>query len=326
AISKMESSSKENTQFFSKPMILSIDRSSSRTKLSTSKKKRTLCGGIKVQLKPGIIFLGALSFVYFAKTLSGSYLKSTITQIERRFDIPSSLVGLIDGSFEIGWVQPVAILGPILGFLLGSLCAKLYVDIGFIDMAPSFFFLGTIAITHKDPHWVGAWSLGYLIAGMVSNLAANPFWFLSKHLPRPEIQKDSAEQSRFIAEDNKHCCATYQSHFNFFKVAKVCTRSTDFETTCHPSVLISHFFPTNKYPFSFPEFLPSLKSLLGNPVYFLYLCSSIIQFNSLIGMVTYKPKYIEQQFGQSSSKTNFIIGMVKILVAGNEADATLFGV
>lgn len=48
------------------------------------------------------IFLGALSFVYFAKALSGSYLKSTITQIERRFDIPSSLVGLIDGSFEIG--------------------------------------------------------------------------------------------------------------------------------------------------------------------------------------------------------------------------------
>lgn len=43
-----------------------------------------------------------MSFVYFAKALSGSYLKSTITQIERRFDIPSSLVGVIDGSFEIG--------------------------------------------------------------------------------------------------------------------------------------------------------------------------------------------------------------------------------
>ncbi len=29
-------------------------------------------------------------------------MKSSITQIERRFDIPSSLIGLIDGSFEIG--------------------------------------------------------------------------------------------------------------------------------------------------------------------------------------------------------------------------------
>lgn len=48
------------------------------------------------------VFLGALSFVYFAKALAEGYLKSTITQIERRFDIPSSLVGVIDGSFEIG--------------------------------------------------------------------------------------------------------------------------------------------------------------------------------------------------------------------------------
>lgn len=61
-------------------------------------------------------------------------------------------------------------------------------------------------------------------------------------------------------------------------------------------------------PFCLADFLPSLKNLFGNPVYILYLCASIIQFNSLIGMVTYKPKYIEQQYGQTSSKTNFVIG------------------
>ncbi|XP_020390991.2 solute carrier organic anion transporter family member 1C1-like, partial [Rhincodon typus] len=48
------------------------------------------------------LFLAALSCLYFAKALSGSYMKSTITQIERRFDIPSSLIGVVDGSFEIG--------------------------------------------------------------------------------------------------------------------------------------------------------------------------------------------------------------------------------
>lgn len=48
------------------------------------------------------MFLAALSFAYFAKALSGSYMKSTITQLERRFDIPSYLIGIIDGSFEIG--------------------------------------------------------------------------------------------------------------------------------------------------------------------------------------------------------------------------------
>lgn len=59
----------------------------------------------------------------------------------------------------------------------------------------------------------------------------------------------------------------------------------------------------------FLDFLPTLRSLLGNPVYFLYLCITIIQFNSLIGMVTYKPKYIEQHYGQSASKANFLMGM-----------------
>ncbi|XP_048806146.1 solute carrier organic anion transporter family member 1C1 isoform X1 [Lagopus muta] len=399
----MEISSKENAQLFSNNIILPVDRSSFKSESSTSKEKQSCCGGIK-------IFLGALSFVYFAKALSGSYLKSTITQIERRFDIPSSLVGVIDGSFEIGnlliivfvsyfgaklhrpriigagclimsagtfliampqffmgryqyerfpstvnstvsispclqeksqtpllaleksqakinagcekeagssmWiyvllgnllrgigetpiqplgityiddyaieenaalyigcVQTLAIIGPIFGFLLGSLCAKLYVDIGFVD-------LDSITITHKDVQWVGAWWLGYLIAGVISVLAGIPFWFLPKHLPKPESRKDSStssEQSKFITQDNKEQQKSYQPQMKFAEMAK--------------------------------DFLPSLKNLFGNPVYSLYLCASILQFNSLIGMVTYKPKYIEQQYGQTSSKTNFVIGLINI--------------
>ncbi|KAH1186450.1 hypothetical protein KIL84_019199 [Mauremys mutica] len=255
----MENSAKENAQLFSKTIILPIDRSSSKSESSASKEKQTCCGGIK-------IFLGALSFVYFAKALSGSYLKSTITQIERRFDIPSSLVGVIDGSFEIG-----------------SLCAKLYVDIGFVD-------LDSITITHNDARWVGAWWLGYLIAGVLSVLAAIPFWFLPKHLPRPESRKDSStssEQSKFIIEDNREHHRSYEQQVKILEMAK-------------------------GKAFWFADFLPSVKNLFGNPVYFLYLCASIIQFNSLIGMVTYKPKYIEQQYGQSSSKTNFVIGLINI--------------
>ncbi|NXN92632.1 SO1C1 protein, partial [Rhinopomastus cyanomelas] len=399
----MDIPSKENTQFFSNTTILPVDRSSFKSESSASKEKQSCCGGIKV-------FLGALSFVYFAKALSGSYLKSTITQIERRFDIPSSLVGIVDGSFEIGnlliiilvsyfgaklhrpriigagclimsagtfliampqffmgrylyerfpstvnatvgispclqdksqtslsaleksqsntssgcekeagssmWiyvllgnllrgigetpiqplgityiddyaveenaalyigcVQTVAIIGPIFGFLLGSLCAKLYVDIGFVDM-------DSVTITHKDVQWVGAWWLGYLIAGVISLLAGIPFWFLPKHLPKPESRKDSSassEQSKFITEDNKDQHKPYQQQVKVAEMAK--------------------------------DFWPSLKNLLGNPVYILYLCASIIQFNSLIGMVTYKPKYIEQQYGQTSSKTNFVIGLINI--------------
>jgi len=91
----MDTSSKENIQLFCKSSMQPVGRSSFKTEYSSSKEKQRCCGKLKV-------FLGALSFVYFAKALAEGYLKSTITQIERRFDIPSSMVGVIDGSFEIG--------------------------------------------------------------------------------------------------------------------------------------------------------------------------------------------------------------------------------
>ncbi|XP_075994176.1 solute carrier organic anion transporter family member 1C1-like [Genypterus blacodes] len=357
------------------------------------------------------MFLAALSFAYFAKALSGSYMKSTITQLERRFDIPSYLIGIIDGSFEIGnllviafvsyfgaklhrpkiiaigcilmsfgtflmamphfiidrykietsvrssvnstnnlspcsasspdstrasdkpsilppngceressasmWmyvllgnvlrgigetpvqplgisyiddyassenaalyigcVQTISIIGPVFGYLLGSLCAKIYVDIGYVDME-------SVTITPSDARWVGAWWLGYLVAGAVTFASAAPFWFLPKSLPVPVDKHDSSctpEQTRFIKD------------------------SPAMEHKFRPEE------PANLQQMA-REFLPTLKSLLGNPVYIVYLGVTIIQFNSLIGMVTYKPKYIEQHYGQSASKANFLMGVINI--------------
>jgi len=137
-----------------------------------------------------------------------------------------------------------------------------------------------VTITPKDPQWVGAWWLGYLIAGIVSLLAALPFWCLPKSLPRPRSREDSnssSEKSKFIMDDHTE----YQTPLG--EKSKIMEMARDF--------------------------LPSLKNLFGNPLYLLYLCASTVQFNSLFGMVTYKPKYIEQQYGQSSSKANFVIGM-----------------
>ncbi|MEQ2263467.1 Solute carrier organic anion transporter member 1C1, partial [Xenotaenia resolanae] len=59
----------------------------------------------------------------------------------------------------------------------------------------------TITITPEDARWVGAWWLGYLIAGTVTLLSAVPFWFLPKSLPMPVDKHDSSctpEQTRFI--------------------------------------------------------------------------------------------------------------------------------
>jgi len=71
--------------------------------------------------------------------------------------------------------------------------------------------------------WVGAWWLGYLIAGVISILAGIPFWFLPKHLRKPESRKDSStssEQSKFITEDNKDQHKSYQQHVRIAEMAK----------------------------------------------------------------------------------------------------------
>lgn len=62
-----------------------------------------------------------------------------------------------------------------------------------------------ITITPKDPQWVGAWWLGYLIAGVISLLAAVPFWCLPKSLLKPQSKEDSnssTEKSKFIMDDH----------------------------------------------------------------------------------------------------------------------------
>uniref|UniRef100_A0A3B5B8U2 Solute carrier organic anion transporter family member n=1 Tax=Stegastes partitus TaxID=144197 RepID=A0A3B5B8U2_9TELE len=335
-------------------------------------------GGTKKRL--AVLFIVALSFAYFSKALTGTYMKSSITQIERRFDLSSTHIGLIDGSFEMGnllflamvshfgaklhrprliavgcflmavgafltglthffmgrykydtviqvfqndsvniaacvdplktvevpevqieesgsnmWIyvflgnalrgigetpvtplgisyiddfakaenspfyiaclQTITLLGPMFGFLLGSYCAKLYVDIGYVD-------LGDVTITPKDARWVGAWWMGFLVSSGLLLISSIPFWFLPRSLPKQE-----GEEVKFM----EFACIVASTGF-----------------------------------------LPSLKRLLGTPAYFLLLCGSILKFNSFIGLLTFKAKYMEQQFGQSASRANFLIGVLNL--------------
>ncbi|CAB1347362.1 unnamed protein product [Coregonus sp. 'balchen'] len=371
------------------------------------------------------LFLVSLSFVCFAKAFGGSYMKSSITQIERRFDIPSSLIGFIDGSFEMGnllviafvsyfgaklhrprligigclimaagafltalphffqgkyvyettlshileenttesilpclantshlvindqataaskaacekeagssmWIyvflgnmlrgigetpvmplgvsylddyarkentaiylaclQTVGILGPVFGFMFGSFCAKIYVDIGSVD-------LESISINHKDSRWVGAWWLGFLVSGFLMLLAGIPFWFLPNTLPKQgkspskkkqkdDIQAKSSsdtpeeeqEQGSFLPEDNTEEDAP--------KPVTMAAMAKDFG--------------------------PSLKRLFSNKVYLLIILTSVVAFNGFIGMITFKPKFMEQVYGQSPSRAIFLIGSMNL--------------
>ncbi|NXK17878.1 SO1C1 protein, partial [Arenaria interpres] len=170
----------------------------------------------------------------------------------------------------VACLHTIAMLGPMFGFLLGSLCAKLYVDIGFVD-------LGSITITPQDSRWVGAWWLGFLIAGATNFLAAIPFCFLPKRLKKPE-EANNGKTSFGLLENTG-------TTRKMLPPAKPKTRN---------------------------YFCTSLKKVLSNRMYFTLLCCSLLQFSSFIGFLTYKPKYMEQQYGQSTSKSNFLIGLTSL--------------
>ncbi|XP_059538320.1 solute carrier organic anion transporter family member 1B3-like [Myotis daubentonii] len=365
------------------------------------KGKSKCCDGFKV-------FLAALSFTFISRALSGAIMKSSITQIERRFDITSSVAGFIDGSFEIGnlfvivfvsyfgsklhrpkiigigcfimgigsiltalphffmgyyryskeafinplenltsslptcsisqnvllktspekegkgwekesdsytWVyvlmgnllrgigespiQPLGIsylddfakegetsfyigtlfaigmIGPILGFTVGSLFSKMYVDIGYVD-------LSNIRITPKDSRWVGAWWLSFLFAGILSIMSSIPFFFLPKNLDKPQKER-KVSVSLHVFKTNEE---RSQMTFPIDQEQKVTENRTGF--------------------------LQSLKSILTNPLYVLFLILTLIQSSAYIGIITFVFKYIEQQYGQSASETNIVLGFITI--------------
>ncbi|XP_013176690.1 PREDICTED: solute carrier organic anion transporter family member 2A1-like isoform X1 [Papilio xuthus] len=87
----------------------------------------------------------------------------------------------------------IRVIGPALGFMLGALCTRVYVD-------P----LADPGYDNTDPRWVGAWWLGMVvIAGFVVILSILMFFFPRqiKQSPQPLPRKKSKEKSEPFFKD-----------------------------------------------------------------------------------------------------------------------------
>ncbi|XP_029681486.1 solute carrier organic anion transporter family member 1C1-like isoform X1 [Takifugu rubripes] len=173
-----------------------------------------------------------------------------------------------ESPFFIACLQTIILIGHMFGFLVGSFCAKLYVDVGSVD-------LESVSITPKDARWVGAWWMGFLISSGLMFMSAIPFWFLPRSPLKPE-----EDERRCGDKDGAVAADSSENNLKLADIAK--------------------------------KFVPALKRLLGTPVYCLFLCGSILRFNSIIGQITFTPKYMEQQFGLSTTRANFLVGVLNL--------------
>ncbi|NXP78014.1 SO1A2 protein, partial [Ramphastos sulfuratus] len=133
-----------------------------------------------------------------------------------------------------------------------------------------------ITITVTDVRWVGAWWLGILICASLNLLAAIPFWFLPKSLVK-EGETNEPEEA------NERSVAPLQEN------DKNEDRQTMYE-------------------------IAKGEALFRNPVYMLFICITVLQFSAFDGMISFMPKYLEQQFGKSASDAIFLIGVYNLPV------------
>lgn len=164
----------------------------------------------------------------------------------------------------------------------------------------------SVAITPEDARWVGAWWIGFLISSGLMFISAIPFWFLPRSPLKPEEDK-----SRCGDKDGAVAAVSSDNNLKLADIAKswgnplLMCLSAQIKTLSQCSIYIDW---SDVNAFLPAEFFPSLKHLLETLVYCLFLCGSILKFNAIIGQITYMPKYMEQQFGLSTTRANFLVG------------------
>ncbi|KFM00906.1 Solute carrier organic anion transporter family member 2B1, partial [Aptenodytes forsteri] len=77
----------------------------------------------------------------------------------------------------LGILFSVTTIGPGVAFMLGSAMLRFYVD---IDKVTG----DGVQLTNKDPRWVGAWWLGFLVAASLVAVSAVPYFFFPREMPK----------------------------------------------------------------------------------------------------------------------------------------------
>ncbi|XP_055995112.1 solute carrier organic anion transporter family member 4C1 [Sorex fumeus] len=146
----------------------------------------------------------------------------------------------------------------------------------------------SIDITEDDPRWLGAWWIGFLLVWLFAWSLIIPFSCFPKHLPgTAQIQEGKISQ-------------THQN-----KSSSVQTSDENFGK-------------------SFKDFPAALKNLMRNTVFMCLVLSTSSEALVTTGFATFLPKFIENQFGLSSSFAATLGGA--ILIPGAALGQVLGGV
>ncbi|XP_035938693.2 solute carrier organic anion transporter family member 2B1 isoform X1 [Halichoerus grypus] len=192
----------------------------------------------------------------------------------------------------LGILFAVTMMGPGLAYGLGGLMLRLYVD---IDRMPE----GGISLTSKDPRWVGAWWLGFLVSAGAVALAAVPYFFFPREMPKEKHELRFRRRALAAAaspvskgEDSPSEQSPGESR-----------EKQDSLTQIAPDLTVIQFIKV------FPRVL--LRTL-RHPIFLLVVLSQVCMSSTVAGMATFLPKFLERQFSITASYANLLIGCLSI--------------
>uniref|UniRef100_A0A8C5MN15 Solute carrier organic anion transporter family member n=1 Tax=Leptobrachium leishanense TaxID=445787 RepID=A0A8C5MN15_9ANUR len=235
------------------------------------------------------VFVLCHALLQLSQLLYSAYFKSSLTTIEKRFGLSSSSSGLLSSIHEIS----NAVLIIFVSYFGSRVHRPRVIGIGGLLLALGTFLLAVphflsekyhytsleneeVSITPRDPRWIGAWWVGLLIASGCMVVTSIPYFFFPRQMTKSQK------------------CATEE---NVLRKVPDVTSEEDSVTS---------------FIKRFPRYFVRL---LLNPL-FLILVLVQCSFSSVIAALsTFLNKYLEKQYGASTSYANLLIGAVNLPTA-----------
>uniref|UniRef100_H2YTS7 Solute carrier organic anion transporter family member n=1 Tax=Ciona savignyi TaxID=51511 RepID=H2YTS7_CIOSA len=169
----------------------------------------------------------------------------------------------------IGIFVATTLMGPVFGFLLGSLSSAIYVTTKADQLRPN------------NPAWIGAWWLGYIVAALLLIVLLFPFYFYPRYLP-VSPQKE-AELAEIAALEER-----------LYDVIKPVTSPT------YRSEKQVNFYITN--------ITCAIRRTLSTPLVVTAITSYVAMANLLAGVSTFGSTYVQRMFNLLRSTSDMLIG------------------